>query len=181
MEKKKVGQIIQENNERNLDLEDDLRAYSEAVMQANYKELQETAAEGSKRDGYENKDFYLVMIPLNERGLLNTPKCIIVARRTPPTPVYKQIVYKYHHMSAELEYLWTIPSQKTYWHLWHNRHKYTNSSNPEVQRLCRFVILMETGELEKWVQKEEGYKKNALIVMNYDKKDEQPVVDELIN
>jgi hypothetical protein len=167
---KKIGEILAEHDAKDIILEDDIRAYSQQAMQDQYIQMQSMVAEGTKKYPYVNRNFYMVLVPLNERMMENKPKYWMGARLTPPTPAYKQIVFKYHYLSGELEYLWTIPSHKTYWNLWHNRAKYLQSDDPEEKRLCQFVVMMESGDLERWVQKENGEKPDGLIIMN--KKDE---------
>ena len=77
---------------------------------------------------------------------------------------YKQDVFKYHHLSGELEFLWCIPSKERYWHIINNKYQYL--SNKQTERLAQFVLLMESGALLKWAQRENGELPDAIISLN---------------
>ena len=109
MTKKTVGQKVLENKLTNTVLEDDIHEYTKAMEPMLVQTLYETAIEASKHDLYSNRDFYLVLVKNVDR-VLREPKFQIWARRSCPTPVFKQDVFKYHHQSSELEFLWCIPS-----------------------------------------------------------------------
>lgn len=165
MKKKTIGQLVQENNDKNRELEDDVRAYTEAMTPMIQQALYDTATQASKHDLYTNRDFYIVLVKNVDR-VLGQPKIQCWARRSCPTPVYKQDVFKYHHVSGDLEFLWCIPSAERYWHIIHNQGLYLKNKN--TQRLAKFVLLMESGDLLDWVKKENGELKDAIISINKD-------------
>lgn len=163
MNKKTVGQQIAENDAKGLDLEDDVREYTNAMAPLIQQTLCDTAQQASNHDLYLNKDFYIVLVKNVDR-VLGQPKIQCWARRSCPTPVYKQDVFKYHHLSGELEFLWCIPSKERYWHIINNKYRYL--SNKQTERLAQFVLLMESGALLKWVKRENGELPDAIISLN---------------
>jgi hypothetical protein len=162
-DKRTVGSIIQENNDKNHILEDDIRAYTEAIAPNLIKKLYETAEHSSTHPLYYKRDFYIVLVKNVDR-VLGQPKFQIWARRSCPTPVYKQDVWKYHHIGGDLEYLWSIPSASRYWDIVRNKSKYLESKT--TRRLARFVLEMESGALLEWVKKENGELPDAVILLN---------------
>lgn len=163
MTKKTVGQQVQENNDKRQQLDDDVRAYTEAMAPLIQQSLYDTAHQACQHDLYKNKDFYVVLVK-NVDKTLGQPKFQVWARRSCPTPVYKQDVFKYHHISGELEFLWCIPSALRYWDIIRNKQEYL--SRKETARLAQFVLLMESGELLDWCKKENGEKIDAIISTN---------------
>lgn len=162
-EKKTAGQIILEHDLERLALEDDIIEYRKMMEVDVMKKVQDCALATSRHEGYINKDFYVVLI-ITADPILRQPKIITLARKSCATPVYKQSVWKYRHLVHDLEFLWTIPSQRLYYHILRNRTQFL--SDKETQRLAQFVILMETGDLLKWVKKENGEKIDAVIKIN---------------
>jgi hypothetical protein len=163
MKKETVGHQIYEHNLKNIDLEDDVRAYTEVMAPMILETIQNTAYQASKHDLYVNRDFYIVLVKNVDR-VLGQPKFQCWARRSCPTPVYKQDVFKYHHKTGDLEFLWCIPSAERYWHIIRNKNIYL--SNKETKRLAQFVLLMESGHLLEWVKKENNELPDAIISIN---------------
>lgn len=163
MSTKTVGQQVLENREKNHILTDDVQMYTEEMSKEILSLLQETITAALKHDLYQNRDFYIVLVKNVDR-VLGEPKFQIWARRSCPTPVYKQDVWKYHHESGELEFLWCIPSAVRYWDIIRNTQKYFEDKR--TARLAKFVTLMESGELLKWVKRENGELKDAIITIN---------------
>lgn len=166
MKNKTVGKVVQENNDKHLFLEDDVRSYTEAMSPLIEKALQDTVIQASAHDLYRHKNFYVVLVKNVDR-ILGQPKFQCWARRSCPTPVYKQDVFKYHYLSGELEFLWCIPSATRYYDILLNKKKYLE--NKSTARLAQFVCLMESGDLLKWVIKENGEKPDAVITINKQK------------
>jgi hypothetical protein len=164
MENKKLaGQKILEHDTLALDFEDDIVEYRRAmepdIMDSIYKAVDKSRF----TDGYYNKDFYVVLITTGDR-VLRQPKIISLVRKSCPTPVYKQSVWKYINATGKLEFLWSIPDAILYYHILKNQDKYL--LDKETMDLARFVILMESGELLEWVKKENGEKIDAVITIN---------------
>ena len=164
MTKKRVGEIVQEHNEKNIQFEDDVREYSRVMCRDNWEEIQKFAAETALRTEFKNRDFYVVFI-INNDPMLMEPKFIIDrARFSCPTPRYKDTVFKYHHVSGELEYLWHLPDKGKCKHIMKHAKKYFD--NPETKALTQFVVAAESGDLLKWVLKENGELPDAIIKFN---------------
>lgn len=149
--KKTIGQQITEHNAKGIELEDDISEYTNAMSSKILAIVENTAHDASQHQLYIGRDFYIVLVKNVDR-ILGQPKFQCWARRSCPTPVYKQDVFKYHHQSGTLEFLWCIPSQDRYWHIVHNPELYF--AKKETARLAQFVILMESGKLLEWVKKE---------------------------
>lgn len=164
MEKKKLaGQIILEHDRLALDFEDDIIEYRRVMEPDIITRLYDTARRAKNEVGYIGKDFYIVLITTIDR-VLRQPKIIPLARKSCPTPVYKQSVWKYKTVADQLEFVWSIPDVILYYHILRNQFKYLNDK--ETADLAKFVILMESGELLDWVKKENGEKIDAVIKIN---------------
>lgn len=161
MEQKKLaGQIITEHDSLALDFEADIIEYRRAMEPDIMASLRNAAQKAKDKEGYIGKDFYIVLITIVDK-VLRQPRIIPLARKSCPTPVYKQSVWKYKTVTADLEFLWSIPDAILYYHILNNQHKYV--TDKETAELAKFVILMESGELLKWVKKENGEKIDAVI------------------
>lgn len=166
---KKAGQQIAEHDSLRLDLEDDISEYRKAMEPDIMETIYDTAKKAKAQDGYENSDFYIVLITTADR-VLKQPKIICLARKSCPTPVYKQSVWKYHNFSDTLEFLWSIPDQILYYHILHNKDKFL--LDKETADLAKFVVLMESGDLLEWVKKENGEKRDAVIKIQANNEEE---------
>ncbi|HEY5267610.1 MAG TPA: hypothetical protein VII94_00560 [Candidatus Saccharimonadales bacterium] len=162
-QKKLAGQEILEHDNLCLDLEDDISEYRRAMEPDIMARLRDTTNKAKDTYGYIGKDFYIVLITTIDR-VLRQPKIIPLARKSCPTPVYKQSVWKFKTASGELEFMWSIPDVILYYHILNNQAKYLNDK--ETADLAKFVVLMENGELLKWVKKENGEKIDAVIKIN---------------
>ncbi len=158
--KKLAGQVIREHDAQGLDLEDDIIEYRRAMEPDIMARIYNTAAQSRVQDGYFGKDFYIVLLTTADR-VLRQPKISIFSRKSCPTPVYKQSVWKYKTLSGQLEFLWSIPDAILYYHILRNQSKYL--ADKETTDIAKFVVLMENGELLDWVKKENGEKVDALI------------------
>jgi hypothetical protein len=164
MNKKKLaGQIIAEHDALGLNLDEDIIEYRRAMEPDIMMRIHNTALQAKNQEGYSNKDFYIVLITIVDR-VLRQPRIIPLARKSCPTPVYKQSVWKYRHLTGTLEFLWSIPDAILYYHILNNKEKYI--TDKETMDLAKFVILMENGELLSWVKKENGEKVDAVIKIN---------------
>jgi len=169
MNKKDIQE--QELKDRNelLEVIEDIKA---SQNERRLKHLYETAQVAMKTPPYCNKNIYLVLVKTNSRDELMMPEDRIFVRLTAPTPGYNMDVFKYHYLSASLEYLFSIPRKYRYWQMWHNKYKYL--SNPATKRLMTFILAMESGDLLKWVKKECGELPDAVIKTN----DTKPLIIE---
>jgi len=164
MSKKKLaGQIIHEHDTLALDFEDDITEYRRSMEPDIMDRIYKTVDQTRFKDDYNGKDFYIVLITTADR-VLRQPKIILLARKSCPTPVYKQSVWKWLSDAAKLEFIWSIPDAILYYHILKNQSKYMNDK--ETADLAKFVILMENGELLEWVKRENGEKIDAVIKIN---------------
>jgi hypothetical protein len=161
MSKKTVGQQVAEHNSKNIQFEDDIRAYTQEMGKEQRKRLEQEALRVSNLTQFKNKDFYLQLIN-NVDGMLHEAKWILdIPRHACPTPCYSTSVFKYHHISAELEFLWHLPSKhKCYWIL---KNLKTFATNPVSARTAEFVKAAHDGSLLRWVIKENGNKPDGII------------------
>lgn len=159
-DKKSYGQLVNEHWAKKHTNDDDVIEYRRMMEPEILKNIHDTVAKALKQELYRNKDFYIVLLMKTER-MGGVPRTFVLARRSCPTATYQQSVWKYHYISGELEFMWCIPDQVLYWHIIRNSHKYL--SDPETQGIAKFCILMESGELEDWIIKENGEKPDALI------------------
>jgi hypothetical protein len=160
MAKKTAGQRILEHDAKRLSLDDDIIEYRRAMEPDIMRRVNDTAQKTKVQDLYRGNNFYIVLITTVDR-VLRQPKVTILARKSCPTPVYKQSVWKYMHQSDTLEFLWAIPDSILYYHILRNQPKYL--MDKECADLAKFVILMESGDLLKWVKRENGEKVDAVI------------------
>lgn len=178
MKIKSKDQVLAEANRSKQTLEE-LKELNAALQGSRMEKLNKIAQEAQKVDPYTNKDLYIVFVPSNKRVQLdvnnmigktatqlnaeneNLPEDFYFVRLSCPSPGYNQNVFKYHHLSGSLEYLWTIPRKHVYYHIFHNRLHYLQDK--KWQRQASFVLSMESGQLLEWVKKENGEKKDAVI------------------
>src|ERR1700691_1288389 len=113
MAKKKAGQQILEHDALRLDFEDDIIEYRKSMEREIAENIRQTAEKTVNTPAYKGKDFYIVLLQTVDR-VLRQPRSIVLARHSCPTPVYKQSVWKYHHESGSMEYLWSIPDEILY-------------------------------------------------------------------
>lgn len=156
--KKTVGQVAEEKylSESLSDNPIEYRKVMEPEILAN---IWDTVAKSKTHTLYANRDFYIVLLFKWERSMKNVPRTFAFARRSCPTPTYKQAVWKYHHQSNTLEFLWTLPDALMYYHLIHN----IATIPKEQSELAKFCVLNEEGKLLEWVKRENGELKDAVI------------------
>ena len=159
--KKSYGQISRETLENNT-FDDNVIEYRRKMEPGVMKDIWGVIIQAKSHLLYANRDFYIVATISPVQLADNQPLWKIWARRSCPTPVYNQNVWKYHHKSASLEYLWTIPHRGTYYFLLKNYNKLSK----EEKWAADFCSAMESGALLQWVIKENGEKADAVIKLN---------------
>lgn len=160
MTKKTYGQQINEHRAQNIGIEDDIIEYRRQMEPSVLDNISKTISTAKYSPLYRGKDFYIVLLMKKER-IGEAPRTMVFARQSCPTPLYKQSVWKYHNSADSLEFLWSIPDTVLYWHIIRNAHTLINDK--ECSDLTKFVMLMESGELLRWVKKENGEKDDAVI------------------
>ena len=106
-------------------------------------------------------DFYVTVIVKKEKLLENVLRNYFAERSTCPTPDYDQSVYKYHHNSGNLEYLWTVPDIETCEVFLRNVDKIV----PEEHLLLEFVLNFYNGELLRLCRKLNGENLKTGIIL----------------
>ncbi len=147
--------------------QEELRYLSNSMGDDRMKKLYAVAQETARQDYFLNVDFYIVLVPTNERTAQMDPADFYFVRRSCPTPAYNQNVFKYHVSDKSLEFLWSIPRKARYWQLYANRNKYM--TDPVMKSRTSFVVMMESGKLLEWVAQENGEdlsKPKAVIKIN---------------
>lgn len=151
---------------------------SRQLSEKRLKKLYELTHEARKKDYFSFIDFYVVVVPSQNYKaiqmpdqklpeMIMEPEDKVFFRRSCPTPSYNQNVWKYHKETDSLEFLWSIPRKHIYFDMYRNRDKYLR--NPKLKSRTSFVIMMESGQLEKWVakeNKEDPSKPKAIIKIN---------------
>lgn len=161
--KQPFGTQLLEHQAKNLTMDDDVIEYRRQMESEIMANVHKAVAQAKDQPLYKNHDFYIVLLIRKER-FGDTPNTLALARRSCPTPVYKQSVWKYHSLTGSLEFLWCIPDAVLYHHIKRNPQQYLDDK--ETKQLAQYVILMESGELLDWVKKENGEKKDAVIKLH---------------
>ena len=160
-DKKTFGQQVNEHRAQKHEDLDDVIEYRRMMEPEIIKNIDDTIANAKDKDLYKGHDFYVVLLMKTERmGVV--PRTWVLARRSCPTPTYQQHVWKYHHESGTKEFLWGIPDQILYWHIYHNMSRYLRDQ--ETFALASNVLMMEDGSLEEFVSRENDEKPDGLIV-----------------
>lgn len=145
---------------------EELYDISEGMGPKRQQKLYSIAKETAKQEYFYNIDFYIVAVWSFSRDFKygEVPEDFFFVRRSCPTPGYNQNVFKYHHQTGSIEFLWSIPKKHKYYELWANRARYIN--DPVLKSRTAFVVSMETGKLMEWVLKENKNLKDAVININ---------------
>lgn len=98
---------------RNSEWEDDVQEYTNLIAKKVYSLVVKEAEEQSNSDYYKNRDFYVCCFFNREKNITNAPRHRIFSRRTMPGPFYHLAVWKYHHKSGHLQFMWFLPSMET--------------------------------------------------------------------
>src|SRR5271157_3681341 len=100
-----------------------------------------------------NKDFYIQILIKWER--IFGEKVIhphFLPRQSCPTPEWDQVVYRCHHESGEVEFLWVLPNRKHYYYLLYNPFEI----HQDEQQMLKFVQMDHSGELLRWAKRLNG-------------------------
>lgn len=146
--KKTVGAIASELQQKAPETRDPIEIQRE-VHKEYIDNLKEAVDRGLKTMKH---DFFVVVLLKREKLLENILRNYFAERSSCPTPDYDQSVYKYHHQSGNLEYLWTIPDKETCLVFLNNVDKIV----PEEKLLLEFVVNFYNGELMRLCNKMNG-------------------------
>jgi len=107
-------------------------------------------------------DFYIVVITKNEKLMPNVFRNYFTTRQSCPTPEYDQSVFRYKYESGSVEYIWTVPSKDSVYHLLKNSH--------EVVKAERELLLMAQkyvdGSLFVLAKKLNGEQEKSPLLVN---------------
>ena len=113
---------------------------------------------------YDGKNFYVICVYKTE-PFSGQPQFMFFSRQSCPTPIYQQIVYKYHRLSGGLEFLWTIPDLQLCREIRDSNYKKDNAG---FNQLYEFVYLLDIGKLLEMAKREnnedETIEQGALII-----------------
>ncbi len=155
---KTLGQLVLER--RDIGLEDDVREYVNKMGPDIMKRAWYKIRNAQATTAFANKDFYVAIhFTLDKMTLMPTDWIFI--RHSCPTPVFKMFCFKFRHLSGQLEFLFNLPDRVLYNYIVENATRFLE--DPETRQLAQFVMLDHKGELLKWVKKENGEKKDAII------------------
>jgi hypothetical protein len=90
-------------------------------------------------------DFYIVVLIKKERTMHNVVRQYFMPRQSCPRPEYDQIVYAYHRLVHDLEFIWVIPDKTSCEVLPLHKHLLPD----DQQDLLKFIIQFNNGELDK--------------------------------
>lgn len=125
--------------------------------------VQNEAATCSQLPKFKNKDFYVCLfMNRHPRAKIKQSFYRVHARLSCPTPHYCMALWKYHHLSGELEFMWMVPAKQKAYYLARN---YPNIPEHELS-LAYYSICAINGTLFEISQAENGYKKDAIIYTN---------------
>jgi len=124
-----------------VDVREKARSQYESFERAVLKSIED----GKKE--FPNKDFYVDVIWRINKDGSEEPQQKMVAFQAAPTPHYNQTVYKYHRAAADLELLWTLPTQEDCIEMYHQRDYISVDEWP----LLKYVLEYFDGSLFKKV------------------------------
>jgi hypothetical protein len=126
-----------------------VRDVTEQVTKTFNEDLKGAAIDGIKK-GFIG-DFFIVGLQKTEK-LAKVIRTFFFARKSPPSPNYDQIVYKYHRSAGMFELVWTIPSRPTCIFMMKNLGNLHSSLSNLVMDVMRF----SNGTLHKWCRQLNG-------------------------
>ncbi len=141
--KKTVGQVALELQQKEPEIYNaqDFATDDEGPLQEWEYNVLKVVERGVK--DHPNTDFYVIVINRRYRVLHNVTRCDFFYRLSCPTPDYDQTVYKYHHKSDDIEFLWVIPAQDACHYMKDNALLVA----PEEKDLLKYVLDFADGTL----------------------------------
>ena len=160
--RKTYGQTMFDHHSKGYEQEDDIREYTRAMQGDVLGEIWRVIEQDKNKLLYTNKDFYIVVCWQVKRigGGFAYPT---VSRLSCPTPQPAQSVFRYRRLVGDIQFMWTLPKLDKIEEYWLNKSKYL--SLKDEANSCKFAVLYKTGELLKWVKKENGEKPDAIITV----------------
>jgi len=155
------GQKVLENLKKNPILLDDPREYRKAMEADQVAQIWQLIKEAQQAPAYKNKDFYIQQFAKQE-PVTKQPYIRNFARLSCPYPACGEALFKYHHESGSLEFMWQIPRLQLYKAILKDPKRYLNDKRYDM--LAKASILMDRKELHKITVMENDYKKDNIII-----------------
>ena len=157
------AQKVDANRLANPELLDDPREYSKMMQKQALANLNDAIAKAVVHPKYKDKNFYVELRVSTEsvKGSVRTKPYVLLAC---PSARFGSSVWKYHHESGTIEYLWSIPGQKEYYAMMEDPLGYINQGG--IRETLKYAFMLKDGSLLKLIQKENGYKKDGLIILD---------------
>lgn len=141
--------------------QDDYREYGKEMMKVILANVNDAFAKAVEHPTHKGKNFY-VDLRISTEGVKKSIKSKIWVTQDCPSARFGHTVWKYHHESGTIEYMWTIPGNKEYDYIIANTQEYLN--NGGEKETATFCHMLNDGSLLALIQKENGYKKDGLIL-----------------
>ncbi len=146
-------------------LTDEIQHDSIKINEYIWSQIQLKAYETSELEAFRKKDFYLVPIIRRNKltGKLEIPP-LIITRHSCPTPVYNQHVFIYDHITKQVNWMWTIPTQyKHKYYLLNHKELLKDPLHKQQLDICLFFESGQLLEQVKKINKEHGPNQNLVM------------------
>lgn len=140
--------------------QDDYREYGKEMMKVILENVNDAFSKAVNHPKYKNKNFY-VDLRISTEAIKKSVKSKIFVTESCPSARYGHSVWKYHHESGTIEYMWTIPGNKEYDYIIANTQEYINQGGEK--ETAEFCHMLADGRMLARIHKENGYKKDILI------------------
>jgi hypothetical protein len=161
--KQTIGATLYQQAEKSTGALDSVKALDLANYVASrvFEDIKKAVEQGEK--DFPGQDFFVVCVSKSHKVLspFGVPPidCKTVHRRTCPTPNYDQSVYKFHHESGNLEFIWSLPDRDTCIMFLEN----SRIIAPDEQVLLSNIIKFSSGELLLLCNDLNGEKRGSMI------------------
>lgn len=150
--KKKYGELLLDHQKTNPGPEDDVREYRKLIEREKITPLLIEAVEKAlTQDYFRGRNFYISLIIKIEK-IGAAPRFYAVPRLSCPTPHWRMSAFKYHCITSQLELLFSLPDEELGKSILAHKQEYLK--NPTLGDMVKFVFLYDSGDLLKWVKKE---------------------------
>lgn len=159
MEKKTFGQAVNEHRSKKHNDGASIVDYRKAMEPEIMGKVHLAVKDALTYPDYKNKDFFVVLLLWTDYMTM-TPMSMAIARQSCPSPGYEQTLWKYHHLSGELKFIWCLPDRFRCHDIKNDPLKYVN--DPKWSLVAKDVFRMNSGELDAIENKENGGKPHGI-------------------
>jgi len=156
------GEKVLANRQANPILLEDPREYRKEMEKQALANLNDAFAKAVVHPDYKDKDFY-VELRISTESVVGSVRTKPFVLKACPSARFGSSVWKYHHESGTITYLWSIPGQKDYHYIVNHTNDYLADGG--CKETAKFAHMLKDGTIEKLIQKENGYKKDGLIIL----------------